>query len=381
VNRAPTIAEVKARLSLAEAASRLGYSGELAGLCRSPFPSEHKHADRNKSFSVFDGGRRWRNHATDEGGDVLDFIAKFTGCTPAEALALARGWLGWSPAPEHPNRRTPKPRPRAEPHATPASTAPPPPPAPEAPAWTPRPLSGEALMQWEEGLAYLREDSDFGVEIDLWRGWPTGTTSALAAAGLVAAPRLRGPTRALAFAVEAPTPAGRLLVGFHARHEPAVPDAVKRWSFHPTGTPSLPFVLGSFPTAGRVVVLEGQWDAVTFAAAAGWFAPGRAFPADTAVLGIRGATAWRVFLRVWGDFWPPSPAFLLIPDADPAGRKWLDEFASELRQRAARVVVLVPRESVGKDFSDLNHARPFAVADIARLLEGLRAVDREGGAA
>ena len=49
--------------------------------CRSPFRE-----DRSPSFSVFDDGRRWIDHATAERGDAVEFLAKIKGISNAEAL-------------------------------------------------------------------------------------------------------------------------------------------------------------------------------------------------------------------------------------------------------------------------------------------------------
>jgi hypothetical protein len=371
----PTIAEIKSRITVGEAAVRLGYAGEISRLCRSPFPQEHKHGDRNKSFSVYDDGRRWKNHATDEGGDVIDFVQKYTGTDQTTALKLLKEWLGFSAKPlsEHPNRRTPAPRrpknsaPRA---VLPAVT----PPAEASFAVKPMPASERQL--WDDGCTYLGTDSDFAAEIDLWRGWRVGTTSHLVTQSLISAPLLRG-RRALAFPVQAPRKRGWEAIGFHARHNPT-DDQAKAWSFHPKGIPALPFMLGMFGAARLVVILEGQFDAITFASAAGWLECGNAWPEEIAVVGIRGATSWRTFIKHWLPHWPTAPKFLLIPDADEAGQRWKGDFADALRAQALSVHILSPRAGAGKDLSDLNKAHPYGPADIARMLQGLRLISAQG---
>lgn len=86
--RAPSIEEIKARYTVADAWRDEGCQGEPSRSCRSPLRD-----DRHKSFSVYDDGRRWKDHATDDGGDVLDFIAKVRGCSAVDALAIALGGL------------------------------------------------------------------------------------------------------------------------------------------------------------------------------------------------------------------------------------------------------------------------------------------------
>lgn len=371
----PTIAEIKSRITIADAASRLGYSGEISRLCRSPFPSEHKNGDRNKSFSVYDDGRKWKNHATDEGGDVIDFVQKYAGCDQIEALKLLRQWAGFTPKPlaEHPNKRTPALRQQRPARGT--SPAAPPQSNPE-PQFEAKPMPSDEARLWDDGCAYLGTDADFATEIDLWRGWPVGTTSQLVIQRLVSAPLLRD-KYALAFPVQAPRRGGWELIGFHARHNPT-DNTNKAWSFHPKGIPALPYMLGAFSSARLVVILEGQFDAVSFAAAAGWLTGPGTWPEEIAVIGIRGATSWRTFIKHWLPHWPTAPKFLLIPDADEAGQRWNGEFAEALREHAVSVQILSPRINAGKDFSDLNRAYPYRPTDIARMLQGLRLITPQG---
>lgn len=374
----PTIAEIKSRVSIADAAQRLGYAGEISKLCHSPFPSEHKHGDRNKSFSVYPdpkgSGQRWKNHATDEGGDLIDFVQKYTGSDQRTAIELCRQWLGFSKQPEHPNRRTPTQREKrvvVPNNMPPIST----PVAAEEFAAKPMPAREQAL--WDNGREYLGMDTDFAVEIDMWRGWELGTTSQLVSQGLMSAPVLRG-FRTVAFAVQAPRKGGWEVIGFHARHNPAKDQLGKDWSFHPKGIPALPFVLGAFSASRLIVIFEGQWDCIAFAAAAGWLSSATAWPEEIAIVGIRGATSWRTFLRHWLPHWPTAPKILVIPDADEAGQRWKGDFAEQLRNHAVSVHILSPRGDEGKDFSDLNKARPFTPADIARMLQGLRLITARG---
>jgi hypothetical protein len=57
--------------------------------------------DRSPSFSVFEDGTRWKDHATGEGGDVFDFIAKARGCNTASAIRFVEERLGIT----HPERK------------------------------------------------------------------------------------------------------------------------------------------------------------------------------------------------------------------------------------------------------------------------------------
>lgn len=58
------------------------------GVSRSPFRQDTK-----PSFSVFngsDGISRFKDHATDESGDVVDFVCRTRSCEPREAILLVR---------------------------------------------------------------------------------------------------------------------------------------------------------------------------------------------------------------------------------------------------------------------------------------------------
>lgn len=59
----------------------LGLPGEPSKSCYSPLRD-----DQHKSFSVFDGGRRWKDFGTEEHGDVFDFVQIATGFDAIESL-------------------------------------------------------------------------------------------------------------------------------------------------------------------------------------------------------------------------------------------------------------------------------------------------------
>jgi hypothetical protein len=58
----------------------LNLPGKPARSCRSPFRE-----DRNPSFSIYDGGRKWKDYATGEGGDAVDFVAVAFGISNEDA--------------------------------------------------------------------------------------------------------------------------------------------------------------------------------------------------------------------------------------------------------------------------------------------------------
>lgn len=93
------ISELKARYTITQAWPDLGFAGEPAKTCRSPFPAEHQHGDNHPSFSVFSDGTRWKNHATGEGGDVFDLVRKARGTDIAHAVEWVRERLDIARAP------------------------------------------------------------------------------------------------------------------------------------------------------------------------------------------------------------------------------------------------------------------------------------------
>jgi hypothetical protein len=85
-----SIDELKERLNIPAVWRMLALPGKPGLSCVSPFRQE-----RRPSFSVYEDGRRFKDHATGEGGDVLDFIAlALGGASSADALLWARQQCG-----------------------------------------------------------------------------------------------------------------------------------------------------------------------------------------------------------------------------------------------------------------------------------------------
>jgi DNA primase len=61
--------DARDKITIADAWSMLGLSGEPKPSCKSPFREE-----KSPSFSVHADGRAFKDHATGEGGDVVEFI-------------------------------------------------------------------------------------------------------------------------------------------------------------------------------------------------------------------------------------------------------------------------------------------------------------------
>jgi hypothetical protein len=153
----------------------------------------------------------------------------------------------------------------------------------------------------------------------------------------------------------------------------------------------LPFAIGDFFAPRFLCVTEGQWDAVTFAGACGWFGID---PSEwgAAVLGVRGNEGadtmlayWRPWLRLH------RPAVLVLADNDAAGKKWDHVEPKELGKPvppslaekfkaagARRVYVSRVRPEIGKDFNDYWKVRQPSADQMAAWLQRLGFFDSAG---
>ena len=71
---------LKEKILIPEVWHRLGLAGIPDTSCHCPWRDDHK-----ASFSIYEGGRRWKDHGNHECGDVIDFIARACGIDLAEA--------------------------------------------------------------------------------------------------------------------------------------------------------------------------------------------------------------------------------------------------------------------------------------------------------
>ncbi|MDQ8193382.1 CHC2 zinc finger domain-containing protein [Coraliomargarita sp. SDUM461004] len=79
--------QIKAAVTIPDAWRKLGLPGEpRPGCIRSPFRE-----DRKPSFSISSDGKRFKDFATGESGDVLDFVMEATGKDFTESLAWLTG--------------------------------------------------------------------------------------------------------------------------------------------------------------------------------------------------------------------------------------------------------------------------------------------------
>ena len=146
--------------------------------------------------------------------------------------------------------------------------------------------------------------------------------------------------------------------------------------------PALPYIIGEFERARLLVITEGQWDALTFALAAGWLGDGCLWAKRVGIVGVRGAHGIKPFLNYYEWFWPGGTHCFLLADADNAGICWSEGlacFAKQLKKRGARVAVVdcYPH----KDLNDLFRAEKPGKDKIAELLAGHKMAIESGVAA
>lgn len=359
------------------AVTKTALLNKLPEVCQFLFPKGHPDGcnyrvgsikgEDGSSLSVCLQGTRkgcWKDFADiSSRGDILSLWMRVRNVSFPDALREARTWLSHASL-----RKTWSPEIRATE------------PAPEPSSPGPIAMPSEIAALWDAGVTSLATDLVLQSQVDTWRGWPAGTTAALATSALMGCPHINGEAH-FGFPVQHPTSEAAVQVGFHARPMTTPTGRGAGWRYRPNSSqdgvsmPVLPFALGSqeFATARLVVITEGQWDAVAFAAAAGWLGHSP-WPPGVSVFGIRGATTWRSLLSHWKPFWPPAADFLVIPDADEAGRQWNTSFADQLKPHALNLTLwALP---AGMDFSDFNQAAPLSPANTADIIEclGLQSV-------
>lgn len=85
----PDLSRLKDDFTVVHAWEKLELPGTPAPRGKSPF-----RPDKHPSFTIYDSGRRWKDHATGEGGDVIDFIAKACNLSIKDAIAEFRKLAG-----------------------------------------------------------------------------------------------------------------------------------------------------------------------------------------------------------------------------------------------------------------------------------------------
>lgn len=388
-------------LEILTVARHFGIEGLKEGVVtKSPFRE-----DKNgKSFSIYRDTRTgnfssWKDHANGDGGGVWNFakeaapamegkdirnlLVELSGQDPKR---LTRGQVKREVAAKRQDLYKDQAKALAD--------------LPTIKTPIPGPWSMQVRARYEEGKGVLVGLAD---KIAATRGWAGRVIVDLIAMGKTSSVELpwnRG--RAWAWMVEKPAPkkgaGGRDLdlvpVGYHGRYKYRNPDKTfkKMWSYIPSipgdkkkdgtpkhltpfqehlkalgmGIPAYPFVIGDLCKPVLVVVLEGQFDAVSFAEAFGWIEGG--FPAGVSVFGLRGVQSQVPFLAAYG-FWlkKNQPAVWIIGDNDAAGVKLAEydasgnivrepSFIERIRAQGCTVKAEVIGHPGCKDFNDVFKA-------------------------
>lgn len=156
--------------------------------------------------------------------------------------------------------------------------------------------------------------------------------------------------------------------------------------------PPLPFVLGDLGRARVIVLLEGQWDAISFFGACGYFEDANP-PVGIAVFGIRGAQGLDVFLAYWSKWLRlNNPLVWIIADNDRAGQTWLKappaevgmprspSFSEKLEHAGCRRVLTswLKLTGLGKDFNDYYRAAKPGPAQMAAWMRSVGVIKENG---
>lgn len=341
---------VKASVQLMPFLDRSGFKlqrigeGKWVMLC--PF-----HNERTPSFNVDGHKQRYHCFGCGASGDVIDFLVNSRSLTNIEALELLESTAG---LPLYANYTPPKPAA----------------PEPEKPL---EPMPENRFGAWQAACEQLGKNTRELERIATWRGFSVDTLRGAAAFHLMGTWNYFGEPRE-AFLVQAPEdffypaetllpdhiPAKRLLPhAIHCRlgaNTPGNKHAKQSWRYDPTGSKAWPFIWGDPFHAKWIFILEGQWDALALADLCGWHSPA-SMPPHTCIIGLRGATSWRLLLHAThGLPLDPEATAIAIGDADIAGAKWYEPggFIQTLRTRVKRVVTYRPTHPGCKDFNDLT---------------------------
>lgn len=236
-----------------------------------------------------------------------------------------------------------------------------------------------------------------------WRGLNPALLTACAQAGLIGAHPYMGQTRE-AFLIEAPPsafspPVSPCLIP-HSVHVRLAPGSIGNdsksvsWRYDPASgktcrTVSFPFILSrpkkhNMPEKFHVeheeqtisyryhLFTEGQWDALALADALGWHRL-EDIPANTVIVGLRGATSWRRYLEFClpaASAPGPRPVALCFGDNDRAGEQWFapNGFIDQLREVCTDVAAYRPTSPGCKDLNDLWRTGQLDSTDLRHRL-------------
>jgi hypothetical protein len=151
--------------------------------------------------------------------------------------------------------------------------------------------------------------------------------------------------------------------------------AHRNWRCAPADTPLpiVPFILGDYLKADTITIVEGAWDAMALAIAAGWHVPG-CFPLHVSILGVRGARALRDLFGFVGKLWTGRRKILVIAQNDEAGLDWVRQpgLSRGLIEKASGIWLTNISVKHGKDINDAYRAGAFTPWSLDKFLISLQ---------
>ena len=263
-----TIEELKARLPLPDLLRAMGLGDYAKKLCCSPLRK-----DNNPSWGIYqdDKGWHWKDFATGEGGDELDFLQALHKCDTKEALTHYENMAG-----------LPQPRNLA------------------TVSIGKLPDPGE----WNKAVECLAGNPKTLAHLAKWRGYSKTLLAGLIEHGLAGQVG-----EAIAFPIYNE---GGAYQGMHLRTESG-------WRI--TGGGNEPWLIGSHD-ADNLHVFESQWDAMAFMDSQG-YGNGSWKPSQHACIITRGASNAR---KLEGRLHAEHRVYIW-PQNDEAGAKWANQVA------------------------------------------------------
>ncbi len=325
------VLEAKRRLPLPQLFERLGIETKGNGQVRK---NPLREDDGNLSFSTFEreGGWGWKDHATEQGGDEINFLEAHKGLTRAEAVREYLALAGVENAPQRHGKAA-----ASRPSAT----------APARPARAAKATSHPPI-DWQKCVEAIGDD-DLD-KLAAWRGYSRDFCAWLRDRGLVGL--AEG-----CFALPVHDDQRRVIAA-HLRLGTS-----GRWKYAPQGVGVHPLVIGPHD-AENLLCFESQWDAFAFMERGGWH---REEPEGWAVVATRGKSNGGL---VAAPGVPRTKGCIAIVQNDTAGEAWLakleETFAGE------RVFAIRPPAGV-KDFNDWTRAE---AVDVWQLIADAKAIDR-----
>ena len=330
-------------ITIPQLAQELGMPTLKLGIQKSPFREDKKGA----SFSIFKQGYAFKDHARDEHrGNGFNFVQlSRPQWTKKQCAEFIMECAGVSPEASSNGKQKGKRRkqqrktdPWKERKEKQQVTA-----LPECKEWSPA-----VRERFLEGWKFLKRTETIKQEIAKERGWPVSVIDSLLENGLISFPLLpwernRHENRGIAFRVDMPQFAtnrensiSMIPIGYHQRFFPR--ENQKAWLYIPYTPESpfsdfqtqlktegnkvapFPFLLGNPETAQEIVLLEGQWDAVTFSHACGLLETAQE---SVSVFGLRGSQSVSPLLHGYFSMLINAEKILLFADNDRAGKQWI----------------------------------------------------------